>query len=308
MKKFCCLLLAVLLLISASSCQNSEPEHPVQINPTSGSENRKESYVSLYFGDASYSMLAREVRNIRVSVDSNVEKAVLEELLVGPEATISMTQIINPDTEVIQVVQEGRVLTVVLSMEFLDWSFIEHDRSMEEMNLIKQLAVYSIVNTLVEATGCPQVQLQVDREADGTGQRINLSEVGMQGNGVLEPLGRNASVVLSAHNTLEILLQSLVDRNYEAAYDLLAFEDGSSERPSEGAFVAWCQDNGITLESYSITETLEQSTQEEVIVKVDYTLKQSINQRSYTAHPVQLVQENSLWKIRFSELEKLLEY
>ena len=50
MRKFFCLLLAVLLLISASSCQNSEPEHPVQINPTGGSENRKESYVSLYFG------------------------------------------------------------------------------------------------------------------------------------------------------------------------------------------------------------------------------------------------------------------
>ncbi len=308
MKKILCVLLAALLLLGAGACQKKAPEQEIQVDPTSGAENRKERYVALYFADAGYQMLAREVRKIRVSVDTNVEKIALEELLVGPGVTISMTQIINPDTKIVQVMQEARVLTVVFSMDFLDWSFIEHTRPIEEINTVKQLTVYSVVNTLVEVTGCPQVQLLVDREGDGTGQRINLSEVGMPGSGVLEPLGRNAEVVLSAQNTLGILLRNLADRNYAVVYDFLAYEDGSSERPSEGAFVSWCQDNGATLESYLITEMLEQSNQRTATMMIDYTLRQTSGQREYQAYPVRLVQENSLWKMRFSDLEKLLEY
>lgn len=308
MKKLLCMMLAAALLFSAGACQREEPKQEIQIDPTSGSENRKETNVALYFGDANYQMLVREVRKIRVSVDAKVEKTAVEELLVGPSATIGMRQLINPDTEVIKVSQEGKVLTVVLSSEFLDWSFIEQTRPMEEINMVKQLAVYSVVNTLVEATGCYQVQILVEREDDGTGQRVNLSELGMAQSGVLEPLARNGEVVLSAQNTMGIILRNLVDRNYTAIYNYLAYEEASAERPSESTFVSWLEDSGITLESYTITEMLEQSNQKTAYIMVNYTLKQSTAQREYRSYPVKLVQENSLWKISFSDLEKLLEY
>ena len=306
MKKLLCLFLAVAMLF-CTACQAQEPEQEIQIDPTSGSENRKEIYVALYFADTEYSMLVRELRKTRVSVDANVEKKVLEELLLGPSIPISMAQIINPDTQVVRVKQDGRVLTVVLSKEFLDWSFIENARPIEESNAVKQLAVYSVINTLVEATGCPQVQILVDREGDGTGQRINLSEIGMGSSGVLEPMGRNAELILSAQKTIEQILNALKERNYAAVYDFLAYED-EDERPSESVFVSWCQNNGVVLDYFQVTELLEQSNQGSALLMVNYSLKQGNSLRSYSAYPLRLVQENSIWKIRFSDLEKFMEY
>lgn len=306
MKKLLCLFLAAALLFCAA-CQAQEPEQEIQIDPTSGSENRKDTYVALYFADTEYSMLVREVRKTKVSVDANVEKKVLEELLLGPSIPISMAQIINPDTQVVRLKQEGRVLTVVLSKEFLDWSFIENTRPIEESNAVKQLAVYSVINTLVEATGCPQVQILVDRESDGTGQRINLSEIGMGSAGVLEPMGRNAELVLSAQKTMEQILTNLKERNYAAVYNYLAYGN-EAERPSENAFVSWCQNSGVVLDYFQVTEMLEQSSQGSALLMVNYSLKQGTSLRSQYAYPLRLVQENSIWKIRFSDLEKFMEY
>lgn len=306
MKKLLCLFLAAALLF-CTACQAQEPEHEIQIDPDSGSENRKETYVALYFADTEYSMLVRELRETKVSVDANVGKKVLEELLLGPSIPISMAQIINPDTQVVRVKQDGRVLTVVLSKEFLDWSFIENTRPIEESNAVKQLAVYSVINTLVEATGCPQVQILVDREGDGTGQRINLNEIGMGSTGVLEPTGRNTELILSAQKTMEQILSALKDRNYAAVYGYLAYED-EAERPAENVFVSWCQNNGVVLDYFQVTELLEQSNQGTALLMVNYSLKQGTSLRSYSAYPLCLVQENSIWKIRFSDLEKFMEY
>ena len=179
MKKLLCLFLAAALLFCAA-CQAQEPEQEIQIDPTSGSENRKDTYVALYFADTEYSMLVREVRKTKVSVDANVEKKVLEELLLGPSVPISMAQIINPDTQVVRLKQEGKVLTVVLSKEFLDWSFIENARPIEESNAVKQLAVYSVINTLVEATGCPRDRHGQRRRFGANGAQCRASPFGAE--------------------------------------------------------------------------------------------------------------------------------
>ncbi len=62
-----------------------------------------------------------------------------------------------------------------------------------------------------------------------------------------------------------VIMRCLVDRNYTAIYSYLAYSDEASERPSESTFVSWLEDSGITLESYTITETLEQSNQKNSI-------------------------------------------
>ena len=64
MKKLLCLFLAAALLF-CTACQAKEPEQEIQLDPTSGSENRKDTYVALYFADTEYSMLVREVRETK---------------------------------------------------------------------------------------------------------------------------------------------------------------------------------------------------------------------------------------------------
>ena len=78
------------------------------------------------------------------------------------------------------------------------------------------------------------------------------------------------------------------------------------ERPSESVFVSWCQNNGVVLDYFQVTELLEQSNQGSALLMVNYSLKQGNSLRSYSAYPLRLVQENSIWKIRFSDLEKFM--
>ncbi len=125
--------------------------------------------------------------------------------------------------------------------------------------------------------------------------------------GVLKPMGRNAELILSAQKTMEQILTNLKERNYAAVYDYLAYGN-EAERPSENAFVSWCQNSGVVLDYFQVTEMLEQSSQGSALLMVNYSLKQGTSLRSQYAYPLRLVQENSIWKIRFSDLEKFMEY
>jgi len=170
------LLLLVFAMCFLSGCKAEEykSSEQIEISPMSEAARTEDLTVQLYYGNADMKYLVAETRTIAAAANDRLEKSVLEELFKGPQATNGeYNYLINKDTQVVNVNSSGGVLTVTLSKEFLEWpATIENSAQ-------KELAVYSVVNTLVEATGYSQVQLMVDRDSTGVGQRIRSQDLGL---------------------------------------------------------------------------------------------------------------------------------
>ena len=308
-------LLAVGMLLGAASCKKNAAETPadtvsrIEIDPDEGALNTSAQKVTLYFANEDYSMLVGETAEVEIPVSSRVEYSILQALIYGPRTPgVEFHAVINPQTQVIRVEEGEDALSVTLSKEFLDWGFLsEPNLSAEQMNRIKQLAVYSIVNSLVEGSVCRRVQILVDKEETRSGERISLSEVGMSGTGLLEPLGRDGACMLSAQNTLENIFEALTAKNAAELYEYVSYADEQQERrPLESAFTAWLQAQNANVESYSLVEQVETPEEQSTVWMVNYTLNYGGDSRKVCRNiPIRLIRENSIWKITYPMLEEL---
>ncbi len=317
MNKRLMIFLAALMLISALCGCTAQKKQPgkntfddIQINPGADAAKSETLGVTLYYMSSSGTMLAGEARRISAPVNDRVETSILEELIKGPATPgNSFGMLINPDTKVLSISDSGDVLTVVLSADFLAWPF---DESADEDGMMKKLAIYSIVNTLVEASGFPRVQLLVDRDSTGLGQRIQLSDLGggssmtADSSDVLGSLARNGDIVLTPKNTVNEIMRSMTVKDFDAIYEYLAYSDKYGySRPDEAAFSAALGD-APSVEGYSIGDEIVSDDGQSAVVMTDYTLRFGEGETvTRTGVPAALVKENGVWRQRYSAFEAL---
>jgi hypothetical protein len=204
--------------------------------------------------------------------------------------------------------ESNDVLSVTLSNSFLDWSFITYPDISGNLDAVKRLTVYSLVDTLIGISGYSRIQLFVDREGNGTSQRINLNEVGMGESGVLETLGWDGSIILSAANTLQTVLAAMQSKNYTRLYSYITrVDEFGNPRMDEISFISWMMGKGISIESFSIVEVVENVGNSQKVLIINYiTNSESAGRQLYNNAAVKLVKENSTWKITIPVLESLL--
>jgi len=299
------LLLLVFAMCFLSGCKAEEykSSEQIEISPMSEAARTEDLTVQLYYGNADMKYLVAETRTIAAAANDRLEKSVLEELFKGPQATNGeYNYLINKDTQVVNVNSSGGVLTVTLSKEFLEWpATIENSAQ-------KELAVYSVVNTLVEATGYSQVQLMVDRDSTGVGQRIRSQDLGLismenDGEGaVLGVLERSGIIVLTPQNTTKCILEGMLKKDYAAVYPFIAYNDSYGEtKADELAFRDRIEEVAPTLEGYTIREVIVSDDGQSAIVMLDYTLRLGAKDAATRTNvPTYLVKENGIWKQRYS--------
>ena len=302
------MMLALLFLFSSCTGKGDD-SNVIDIDPEEQALNYDDNNAVLYYVNEDYSMLVGVEKEIEIPVSSNVEFAVMEELIAGyPNGKDAIRSIVNPATKILSITRNGNSITVILSKEFLDWSFIP-DTYLDSGNtdIIKQLTVYSVVNSLVETALCHNVQIMVDKNGNGSGQRIRLNEVGMGGNGVLGQLTRQNSYILTSEKVLEEIFISLANRDYISLYDnVAAIGTDGSERPVLNSFVTSMQSMDVSLEYFNLEERTDQSSQEHKIIMCDYVIVDSDGERmEFKNIPVKLIRENGLWKISYDMLQKL---
>ena len=314
--KWIAIVLALLCIICGSTACSRKEEtvsgpvfSEIQLDPTVGSSNTGVKTVKLYFANEDYTMLLSEEVTVEVPVSSRVENSVLDCLIAGPKSSgATFKSLVNPKTKVIKIEETEEFISVILSEEFLDWSFIaDTDISVEKLDHVKKLAVYSIVNSLVEASACKKVQILIEEENSRTGRRLSLYEVGMSGSGVLEPLGREGKYVLSAQNTLQDIFSQIMVADYTGVYWYVAYNDADGEvRPSENNFSVWMKSLDLTLEDYRVTEFVEPTETNTALLMMDYTVSiGETGRKQYEDIPVKLIRENGVWKIHYSMLKSL---
>ncbi len=314
-KPILAIIMMFLLLFSAACDQHIEGSKieegisNIVIDPTQGALNTSTQKVICYYANEDYTMLVGETVEIEIPVSSQKEYVILETLIYGPQTIgTNLNTVINPQTKIIDIEEFEEYISITLSEDFLDWSFIsETNLSVEALNCIKRLSVYAIVNTIIESSLCTKVQILVDKEGSNTGQRITLSEVGMGGAGILEPLGRSGDVVLSAQKTLDNLFNAMIDEDYSEVYGYIAYMDEENgQRPLENSFSAWIQSRNISVESYQINEEVETVERETTILMVDYVINISgEGRKEFTNIPVKLIKENALWKMTYPMMQEL---
>lgn len=309
MKKIVAMILVLLIFCSACSADKTEV---VEINPLSENAVKDSSQVTLYFKNIDHNALVSEFRTIEASLNERIEVAILKELISGPSAINGeMEMVINPATKVVNISDNGGFLFVTLSKEFLEPFNMGNIAQQDAQAVFKnkmRLAVYSIVNTLIEYSCYSRVQILVDKDGSGNGKRIQLAEVGFDGEGTLEPLAWNGEVVLTCLNTVTLLFDETERKDWESVYKYIAYNDsGDTQKPVLSDFINTISALGITLENYEIEDCILSQGSNTAIVIMNYSIKaKEAESRQKTNIPIRLIKENNIWKIQYSVFKNLL--
>ena len=134
------------------------------INLESDSHTSENKMIKLYFADADGNLCA-EHRNVRLSDSVPIEQYVVSELIKGPKHD-TLSAVVSSDTKLISA--EITDSTAYINM---GRSFVEKNQGSREKEL---LAVYSIVNSVCDASGVEDVVLLIDGKKEGGFKYIDL--------------------------------------------------------------------------------------------------------------------------------------
>lgn len=302
------------MFVSATACsinQTKEPVNTPAINPKAEAANKDTSSVTLYFCYRGENILAGETRAIDVPVSDTLEAAVVNALLKGPSADRDeLSGLFWNGVELIGVSSNEDILFVTLSDKFISTDPTEisiQDGTVEEQ---KKLAIYSIVNTIIEMGKYSRVQILVDRENTETGERITRGEAGWTGdsNVYLEPLGREETLILTPENTLKEALESFAIKDWTRLYNFTAYSSPDSTiKPELGSFSDALSSGNVQLLSYNVTGSNISFDGKSSVVMLDYTIKtRSGDTINRTNIPFVMVRTNDIWELSYSSLINVL--
>ncbi|MGI6153189.1 MAG: GerMN domain-containing protein [Christensenellaceae bacterium] len=275
------------------------------INPLPENVSNERQTARLYFGYLSEPLLVGETRVFTAPDNESTEVSIVKELINGPSATrVDFVQLINPETTLVDSYGDGRYLTLTFSSEFIEpfGAAVDEEENQEYEKTRRYLAVYSIVNSVIEQGGFSRVRILVDENDSGTGRLLTYEEAGMDGSGATEPFGRNGDIVLSAKNTMREILQATEKKDWNTLYGYIAYKNASGQdRPSLDVFSNEVVSSKLTLSSPVIIDDVLLQDGATAIVMVDYVLKLGDDEATgYTNVPVRMVLENDVWKITYS--------
>ena len=122
--------------------------------------------LTLYFANESGDKLVAEQVDVRYSSNVSKDKLIVEKLMQGPDGTDSFPTI-NPDTQLLSVTTKDKICYVNFDSTFLTGAY----------DILPELTVYSIVNSLVEGTEATQVQITINGETNASYmEAVDLSQ------------------------------------------------------------------------------------------------------------------------------------
>ncbi len=305
------ILILMLILTACGSPRTNSPVNTPPINPKAEAANKDTSSVTLYFGYRGEDLLAGETRKINVPVSDTLEVAVLKALIGGPSADRDeLARLFWDGVELVGVSSNEDILFVTLSDKFVSTDPGEISLVEGSVSDQKRLAIYSIVNTVVEMGKYSRVQIYVDREDNEMGERITRGEAGWSDDqgAYLEPLAREAALVLTPENTLREALESFAMKDWMRLYEFTAYTSpDSTVKPDTAAFSDALTAAGNGLESYNITSSNVSSDGKTCVVMLDYSVRTkergTIDRKDIN---VVMVRANDIWQLSYTSLVKLL--
>ncbi len=315
-----CLTLALMLITGCASKPvkpASPSEKPDQTTaPIDTEDQRENSYqYDLYFGFENSDYLVAQRTTIKAANDISIEQMLLEALIAGPASGEGVERLIDSSTVVRSIQPNNGCLFVVFSSEFTNpVGMPENWESDDELKALvqkrRQMAVWSVVNTLTELGRYSKVQILLDLNGDGTGQRVSRYDLGFSDDPNdttrLEPLARNDAVIYDAEVALHDFIRSLDSRDYDRAAQCVATLDGS-ERPDNNALTASFSGADLTFLTYALISCQVSSDGLSALILIDYELQSGNRTDIFKDIPIRMIREGGYWRVSYNSAVQLLE-
>lgn len=124
-------------------------------NTSSSPSSYQTDTITLYFANAGGDKLVAQKTTVRYSSNLSRDKLIVEKLMQGPDDS-SAGPTINPNANLLSVTTKDKICYVNFDSTFLTG----------EYDILPELTVYSIVNSLVEGTEAEQVQITINGETN----------------------------------------------------------------------------------------------------------------------------------------------
>ncbi len=317
-KKLVPLVLAVFVLWSLTGCigvlnrnTETEEENPILAGDTT-EQNPLKCMVYFRYEDKNY--LVGQQHLVSVPETKRAEEVFLQELIAGPKTTSNVLQpVINPNTRIVSVSDNNGLLFVTLSSHFLTplSGVPENWQQSEEWSASvmrqRRLALYAIVNTLTQTGKYSKVQLYIDYNDNEQGERPTRGEMGVlggSGESLLEPIGRNAQIILEADTSVMLFLQSFTEKNWTEAAKYVQ-SDNDDEAKTELIDEFSRQD--LTLIEYEVTSMTTAYDGQSSIVTINYFIRSKDGvEYENTNVSLKVIRLDDIWKISSVSIDQLL--
>ncbi|MCC2253311.1 GerMN domain-containing protein [Ruminococcus sp. CLA-AA-H200] len=113
--------------------------------------------LTLYFADESGEKLVEETQDVRYSSNVSKDKLIVEKLMQGPKGSDAYPTI-NPAANLLSVTTKDGICYVNFDSTFLTGAY----------DILPELTIYSIVNSLIEGTEAHLVQITINGESNET--------------------------------------------------------------------------------------------------------------------------------------------
>ena len=107
--------------------------------------------LTLYFASENGKYLIKALRPVEYNSNISLERLVVEKLIGGPSGE-SLYPTVNPNTKILSVTVKDNICYLNLSEEFL----------IQQSGVTPEVAIYSVVNTLIELENVNKVQISVE--------------------------------------------------------------------------------------------------------------------------------------------------
>ena len=126
-------------------------------NPGKQINSSVEATLTLYFASKDGTRLEKESRKVHYSTNISMEKLIVEQLIEGPKKSGKLSTVPST-TKIISVSVADGVCYVNLSDSF---------RNNQNLEVMEEIVLYSIVNSLTELQGVSKVQISINGSTDG---------------------------------------------------------------------------------------------------------------------------------------------
>ena len=208
-------------------------------------EMTRQGTATLYFRYLDEPYLAPESRVVNQTPSRPYEQVLISALLSGPTGH-DLTALFPPGTRVISTIRQGRTLFVTFSPELLGAYADEPDAWASdpawqaEVPLRRLLCMQGIAATITENCDVDRVQILVQQDTAAIGSlRLEKRYFMLGETGLADPIVRDDSLILTAENTLSVLLELWQQRDWQRMYLYIARQDGGTglDRPVYRDFI-----------------------------------------------------------------------
>lgn len=131
--------------------------------------------LTLYFAAENGKHLIKAIRSVEYNSNISLERLVVEKIIGGPIGE-GLYPTVNSNTKIISVTVKDNICYVNLSTDFLN----------QQYNVLPEVTIYSLVNSLIELNNVNKVQISINGETDMVFRdKIELSS----------PFGRNLDIL-----------------------------------------------------------------------------------------------------------------